>query len=214
MNDRQRIRVIEDPDVLRLIADPLRLRILELLRQRERTIKDLAHELAMPRTRLYYHVKLLEEHDLVTVVGTREVSGITERRYRTTAFRLSMAKTMLGSSAAAGTPLDTYLSFVLEEVASEIRRSAAAGLIDLEQTHKDVMHPRRMVLGRTWYRLTEEDVAEFEARFTELKDQFAARAVLYPEAEVSSDQPADGDLYELLTGFYPVVPPDQDGNDV
>src|SRR5687768_7910305 len=86
------IRVIDDPEVLRIVADPMRLRILELLRQQPRTVKELAVLLDVARTRLYYHVKLLLEHDLIVVDDTRVVSGITESRYRVTAFRLSVDK--------------------------------------------------------------------------------------------------------------------------
>ena len=71
------IRVVRNPETLRLIADPLRLRLLELLRREPRTVTELAELLEMPRTNLYYHIGLLEKHDLVQVAESRVVSGIT-----------------------------------------------------------------------------------------------------------------------------------------
>lgn len=48
MSSSNGIRVLRDPEVLRLIADPLRLRMLELLRQEPRTVTELASLLDTP----------------------------------------------------------------------------------------------------------------------------------------------------------------------
>ncbi len=205
------IRILRDPETVRLIADPLRLRLLDQLRQHPRTVTELAELLDVPRTRLYYHVRLLEEHGLIAVDATREVSGITERRYRVTAYRFSVDKALLGPTGDAGTPLETYLAVIFDEVASEIRRAVSAGLIDLEGTQEDSFGPRRLLIGRQWYRLTPEDVAEFQERYAAFEDALAERAVFRHDAD-ADDAGGDGDLYEWLVGFYPVVPPagDQD----
>ncbi|MGI8485374.1 MAG: ArsR/SmtB family transcription factor [Thermomicrobiales bacterium] len=209
---RQQVaRVIDDPETLRLIADPLRLRVLELLRQEPRTVTELADLLDVQRTKLYYHVKLLEAHDLIVVDETRLVSGITEKRYRVTAYRLSVDKTMLGSPDSGDAPLDVYLSMVLDEVATEIRRSVRSGLIDLEFTHEDVIAPRRVMIGRQWFLLADEDVTRFQERYVEALTEFEAKRVSYPDA---TGDPVEGDgavLYEWLTAFYPVVPPEDGG---
>jgi DNA-binding transcriptional ArsR family regulator len=78
-------RVIDDAVALKAIADPLRLRILQLLsmsHDRSWSVKEVAAELAQPVTKLYHHVKLLEAANLITDVETRVVSGIVEHRYR------------------------------------------------------------------------------------------------------------------------------------
>jgi len=201
------IRVLRDPEVLRLIADPLRLRMLELLRQQPRTVTELATLLDTPRTKLYYHIKLLETHDLVTVVESRLVSGIVEKRYRATAYRLTVDKSLLGTGANDGSPLEVYLSFILDEVAGEIRRAVDTGLIDLDATHEDAIAPRRLVVGRKWYRFSNEEVAEFRRKVNELHEAFEARAVFGTHGE-EEDLDRDRQLYEWLIGFYPVVPPE------
>lgn len=201
------IRVVSDPETLRLITDPLRLRMLELLRQRSRSVTELAELLDVPRTKLYYHVKLLEEHDLIAVHKTRVVSGITERHYRATAYRLSVDKSLLGTGSGAGSPLELFLSVVLDEAASDILRAVDAGLIDLDRTREDAIEPRRLVIGRSWFRLTEADVAEFAERYSALRAEFADRAVFEPACGNPTDEQREGDLYEWLIGFYPVLPP-------
>jgi DNA-binding transcriptional ArsR family regulator len=197
------IRVIDDPDVVRLIADPLRLKLLELLRQHPRTVKELAETLDVPRTRLYHHINLLEEHDLITVDETRLVSGIIEKRYRATAYRLSIDKRLLGSGTDGQSALDAYLSLVLDEVVTEVQRAIASGLIDVDRVHEDIYAPRRLVIGRQWLRLTDEQVARFEEAFREMMEEFEPSTVFHDDATASDE----GTLYELLTGFYPVVPP-------
>ncbi|MDQ3655973.1 MAG: helix-turn-helix domain-containing protein [Chloroflexota bacterium] len=203
----EEIRVLRDPEVLRLIADPLRLRMLELLRQQARTVTELATLLDTPRTKLYYHIRLLESHDLVTVESSEIVSGITEKRYRATAYRLTVDKALLGSRADDSSPLEAYLSFIVDEVAGEIRRAVDAGLIDLDETHEDAIRPRRLVIGRKWYRFSGDDVTEFRRRVSELHQAFEARAVFGTHGE-EEDPDLDRQLYEWLIGFYPVLPPE------
>lgn len=202
----QAVRVIDNPDVLRLIADPTRLRILTSLRQRALTVKELADLLEVPRTRLYYHLGLLEEHDLIGPVDLPECASGGEKFYRTTAFRLSVAKSMFGNAEGPGSPVDTFLSLVLDEVGAEIRRAVAAGLIDIEQSREDVIQPRHLVLGRRMYRLTDEDLIDLEARFAEIRTAFEHREAVQLKPGVVA--PTDGDLYELLVGFYPVACPE------
>src|SRR5205085_3177564 len=60
----------------------MRIRMGLLMLDGGRTVKELAAALDVPTTRLYYHMKILEQHGLVEVVERRMVSGIEERRYR------------------------------------------------------------------------------------------------------------------------------------
>ena len=74
-----------DIETLRVLADPLRLRMLEVFGQHGReplTVKEIARSLGEPLTKLYYHVNLLEQHGLIVVASSRLVSGILEKHYR------------------------------------------------------------------------------------------------------------------------------------
>jgi hypothetical protein len=201
--------LIDDLETLRLLTQPLRLRLLETLRTSPApmTVKELAAALDSPPTRLYHHVRLLEEHDLIRVAGSRLVSGITEKRYEATAARVGVSRSLLARTPdgeADLEALDVLLSVVLDEVRSEIRRAVRAGLIDLEQSSDNTIGPRRLVLGRKWFRLTDAQLAEFEGALVKLGERFAEGvAPLRPEA----DEVADTRLYELLVGFFPTVSP-------
>ena len=207
--DQDDVFLIDDLETLRLLTQPLRLRLLETLRvgPAPMSVKELAAALGVPQTRLYHHVNMLEAHGLLRVAGTRLVSGITEKRYAATATRIGVDRSLLAPAAAGDEGLETLevlLSVVLDEVRSEIKRAVRAGLIDLELSGEDKIGPRRLVLGRKWFRLTDAEVDELERRLFEATEHFADRVV----GPGAGGEAADGArFYELVIGFYPAVPP-------
>ena len=76
---------IRDLETLKVMADSLRMQLVDLLRRDAATVKELAAAIGTSPKSLYYHVNLLEKHGLIRVVETRVVSGIVEKRYRATA---------------------------------------------------------------------------------------------------------------------------------
>jgi DNA-binding transcriptional ArsR family regulator len=83
-------------DVLKALADPLRLNILYALTRRRgpdlpaKTVKELAAELGEPQTKLYRHIKHLEAAGLIRSVSSRVVSGIVEHRYQVTSVEMTL----------------------------------------------------------------------------------------------------------------------------
>ncbi|MGH9175232.1 MAG: ArsR/SmtB family transcription factor [Vicinamibacterales bacterium] len=187
------IFVIADLETLRIVANPLRLQILEGLRATSRTVKDLAAEFGLAATRLYYHVNLLEQHGLVRVTGSRLVSGIVEKHYQTTADRLALDRALLGSNQPLRDEgLEVLLSVVLDEARGEIRRSVREGRIE---AGSDAPPGRGFVLGRRWLRLTAEQAGAYIERHKQLQAEFEALAARNND----TDQ-----VFEVLLGFYPV----------
>lgn len=111
-------RVVSHVDVLKALADPLRLNMLyALTRERgpeppAKTVKELAAELGEPQTKLYRHIKHLESAGLIHAVASRVVSGIVEHRYQA-----SQADMIMGDDLT-----DT------EKVSPEAEAMAAAAL--------------------------------------------------------------------------------------
>lgn len=86
---RQQVPVVSNVDMLKALADPLRLRLLYALTRRAggaalptMSVKELAADLGEPQTKLYRHVKHLESAGLIRAVTSRLVSGIVEHRYQ------------------------------------------------------------------------------------------------------------------------------------
>lgn len=73
--------VIEDPETLKVLYDPVRFKVVGLLRD-GRTAKELAEELGRPLTSLYYHLNLLVEHGLAEVQEERISGRTVERVFR------------------------------------------------------------------------------------------------------------------------------------
>lgn len=78
------IAVIEDAKAAALSLDPLRSTLLAELRE-PASASQLAERLGLPRQKLGYHLKMLEEHGLVELVDTRRRGNMTERLVRATA---------------------------------------------------------------------------------------------------------------------------------
>lgn len=122
---------IDSLDALKVASDPLRLRLLERLTE-PRTVKEVAAELGVVPTSLYYHVGLLARHQLVRIVGTRLVSGILEKRYQVTARRLRVAPALLNIAVTPDHDADSahLLSTVFANTRAEIEDSLRSGTIN------------------------------------------------------------------------------------
>ena len=126
--------LIADLELLRVIADPLRLRILELTVEHPRTVKQIAATVGIPATKLYYHINTLEGSGLLRVAGTRLVSGILEKQYRAAAMSFRFDRSLLSADSAVK---DQAREMVLKSMTDlaiddmdDIRRAIASGLID------------------------------------------------------------------------------------
>lgn len=188
------ILIVTDLATLRIVSEPTRLRIVELLREQPRTVKALAAALAVPPTRLYYHVKLLEEHGVIRVTATRTVSGILEKTYAATASRLSLDRSLLSPGEALDDEgVEALLTFVIDGAKTEIRNGVARGRID--PANKNVA-AGGLTLGRVWFMLTPDRLAEFDRRIDALLEEFGSR-------ETPTEPEPGANLYELLLGLYP-----------
>lgn len=182
---------ISDVDTLRALSDPLRMRLVELLIE-PRAAKELAPQLNIPQTRLYYHLGLLEKHGLIHVVEERVVSGIVEKRYQIAAKNLQIDRALLSVSAPdAGTSGETLVTSMLHSAASDIQRGLAEGVL---QTGPDAPLHMRLLLLRTMLCLKPADAEHFYERFSALLKEFSAL----------EDKEA-GSLFSLTAALYPAV---------
>ncbi|MCW2758635.1 MAG: regulatory protein ArsR [Nocardioidaceae bacterium] len=73
--------VVNAPEQLRALADPLRGTLLELVLERAATVTEMATAVGRPKSTVAYHVNLLVDAGLLRVVRTRRVRAIEERYY-------------------------------------------------------------------------------------------------------------------------------------
>ncbi len=185
--------VVDDAGVLKVVAGSLRMRIVELLRQRAATVKDLAAALQTSPKSLYYHVNLLEKHSLIRVVDTRIVSGIIEKRYRASAYVFLFPGLTAPAGGDARRHLQDDVADLLSITGEEIRHEIAQGRIDAGAGSDK--GERSLRFAWTLLRLLPEEAAA-------LADRMEA---LLSEYEDDSSRPAERDrgTYRLFQVLFP-----------
>jgi len=126
--------VIDEPAAAIAALDPIRSRILAELAQ-PGSASTVAVALGLPRQKVNYHLRLLEQHGLVELVEERPRRGLTERVVRATARGYVVAPPNLGQDAATPRRTDRLSSRylialaarVVHEVTALTRRADAAG---------------------------------------------------------------------------------------
>jgi DNA-binding transcriptional ArsR family regulator len=194
----QEVFEIEDLETLKTIADPLRTQILERLVDEPKTVKEVAADLGLTPSRLYYHVNLLEGHGLIRVVDQRLVGNLVEKVYRATAYKFKGVESLLSFDTREGKDMiNTMFGNVLDATREDLLRSLEARTYALEMGAAE--HPRAVTVNRQVYRLPESRAEELLERLIALMDDFADAAV--DEASDGEDEPTHA--YAFMAAFYP-----------
>ena len=109
---------------VRILAHPLRLRLLEHFALGPMTTRQVAEKLGVPATRLYHHVNALEAVGLIRLKETRPVRGTIEKYYEGVARKVVVGSGVFGEG----------LSEVLANVFEEARRDLEAALERKDRT--------------------------------------------------------------------------------
>jgi DNA-binding transcriptional ArsR family regulator len=125
------VEVINDPAAAAVALDPVRSQLLSELGQ-PASAATLAARLGIPRQKVNYHLRALEQHLLVRVAGERKWGGLTERLLVATAASYMVSPTALGPVAAdpertkdrlSASYLVALAARVVREVSELMRRS-------------------------------------------------------------------------------------------
>lgn len=162
-DDLPDVYTISSLEQIKVVADPLRVRILETICLEPRTTKQVAEILGEKPTRLYHHVDALAEVGLIRLVDTRPVRGTTEKYYQAVArsFRtdprlFSQSDTGDDEARVLADIATTMLSNVTEEVRELVLSgydlsSADDGLLSYVEIHASeeeirALHDRLMAI--------------------------------------------------------------------
>lgn len=75
------IHYINDLEQLKALSDPLRVKIITALGKEKKNSQQLAKIIGIPRTRVHYHLSVLEEMGIIEVVDTDLVNGIVQKYF-------------------------------------------------------------------------------------------------------------------------------------
>jgi DNA-binding transcriptional ArsR family regulator len=115
---------LTDLEQVRVLADPLRIRILEQLCDEERTTKQVAQRLGEKPTKLYHHVEALERIGLIRLARTRQNRGTVEKYYIAVARQFktdSRIFSIADADSAEGDAMRSVISTIFDRTAEEMR---------------------------------------------------------------------------------------------
>src|SRR6476659_9811671 len=192
-------RVIADVETLKALSDPLRLRIVEAMVTRVDepwTVKELSTLLGVPQTRLYRHIDLLLERDLIRPVERRVVSGIIETRYRIAQLSLKLDRRLFSAdSREQAAVMHDVLQTVFDRSREEIESAIRLGAID---TLEDARPERKLLLSKGLVRLRAGRAAKLRQDLMDLIES-AERE------DDADDDPAERLPFGSLLALYPFI---------
>lgn len=186
--------VVKDLETLKILADPLRNQIMEILAPGRLTINQMAEKLGLASSKLYYHINLLEKHGLIQEVDRIVKANIIEKVYWISAYECKMDHDLCNFSTPEGREsVITTMLTPLDSTREDILRSLQARAAALDQGAEE--HPRQVVIYR-----------EVRSMSDRAADRFAGRikAVLEDFENFESDEEVD-DLHmrAMTVAFYP-----------
>lgn len=184
--------VIDDPACATVALDPVRSRLLSELRT-PASAATLAGRVGMPRQKVNYHLRTLEDHGLVRVDSEKQWGGLTERRLVATATSYVVSPSALGPVAAdPAREMDRLSAGYLVALAARVVREIGQLLRKSEQVGK---------------RLATLSI-DTEVRFRSAEDRAAfsqelTSAVAALVARYHDESAPGGRRHRLMIGAYP-----------
>lgn len=172
-------RIVSDAETMKALSDPLRLKILETMVAHVEvgwTAKELAAELGVPQTRLYHHIELLLERDLIRLASQRVVSGIIESRYRVAALSFRLDHRLLSSDPSLHEASRNVLHTVFDSAREDVARALHLYLAEHPEAATDGdpagIEADRPLMTRGLAMLPPARAAEFRARLLALMAEY------------------------------------------
>ena len=162
--------LIDDLETVRLLNDHVRSTILQLLVFEPRSVKELAAELDVPVTRLYYHVNLLEEAGVIRVVATRKAGAMIQKLYQATARFYRPSPTILDTIDDPREAARIGAATVLDMARIDVEQALFARFTQADGPHLAT------ALGRSSMRLHPDDAEELRERLMSLVQEYEDRS--------------------------------------
>jgi len=183
------------------LLDPLRLRILEALREPD-SAAGIARRLRLPRQKVNYHVRELARARFLERAGQRRRRNMIERRYRAVAQGYIRSPELLGR-----------LGLAREQAEDVLSAGALLGLMALAQAEAGRASREAAAQGKRLATLSLNSELRFEsaeqrARFAEhLRAAVVGAIGKYASPYTMEDGTAGkGRPYRLVLGCYPMPP--------
>lgn len=191
------LRVIDDPAAASVALDPVRNRLLSELRK-PMSAATLAGRVGLPRQKVNYHLRTLEEHGLVRVESKKQWGGLTERRMVATASSYVVSPGALGPVGAdpakevGGRRMDRLSAGFLVALAARVVREVGQLLRKSEELNKRLA---TLSIDTEVRFRSAEDRAAFAGELTAAVNALVAR--------YHDESAPGGRRHRLMIGAYP-----------
>ena len=175
---------ITSVETIKVLSDSTRLEIMKYVGEKNKrdelcTVKELAKLMDVSPTKLYYHIKQLEEKELLVVGNTRIVSGIIEKQYQVAAMNIALSQSAL--TAHEG-PKDEALKELFNSIEQIIGGSIRNTQLSLETIYSEKVVEKEggapateqvaMHIAKDDFLLTYPQAEKFKERLTQLTEEF------------------------------------------
>ncbi len=187
-------RLIGDLNTLKVFFNSIRSRIMRAMAVEPRSVQELATELHIPFTRLYYHIKMLEKHKLIQLVETRNHSGaVEEKYYRVTAkcYRIHRSLTTMPEQDKVLQFVENSMDVAFDKTRTEIRAAVDDSTINLASRAPEL---DTLLIERKIAHLSPDQARKFYQRLSDLLDEF-------DRADTPGTQP-----YQVAVAMSPIKP--------
>jgi DNA-binding transcriptional ArsR family regulator len=184
----RKVLLLREADQVRMLAHPLRMRIIEVLRTQPGSPKQVAEALGMKPTRLYHHFAALERAGLIELAGTRQRRGVVERLFHPAArhFVVDRALFQGPQSRRRGAGVVSAAATMFEVTLEELRSGIEAGTVPLTDRQRTEVATLRLGVAPD----------KLPGLMRQLRELIAAAQ----EAEVREG----GELVRLTLALFPV----------
>ena len=172
---------VSDLDQLRLLADPLKLKLIQAFAEQPRTTRDVAEELGENLTRLYRHVDALLDAGLIEITREQKKRGTVERTFVAVARRFEVDRALLSET-------DDHM-----DAARELLRAGEEELIAALEAHDKGSEPLFMRLR----------IKGSPAQLRALRESLETWLESAQELEAEDDASASVEAGAMIA-FYPV----------
>ena len=197
--------MVPDLETLKILADPLRNQIMEILAPQQLTVNQIAEKLGLAPSKLYYHINLLEKYGFIKEVDSTVKGNIIEKVYWITAYDWKMDHELFNFSTPEGQQsVMTSMLTPIDATREDIQRSLEARASALQQGAEP--HPRDVIVRREVQNMSDEIADQFADRLNEVLDDFKKYEV--------DEMDEDTHSWALTVAFYPsfYYEPQENGN--
>ena len=173
------ISEIDDPQLVKALAHPLRVRILRILESRTASPNELANELGAPLPNVSYHVRALARAGLAELVRTTPRRGAVEHYYR------AIGHVRVSNRAWADVPSIVKAGLV-DSALSQIGETVTAAAVEGGFERSDAVLVRRPVtLDEEGFQTLSREALAFLDRVEQIAEESTRRLSASPPHEAT-----------------------------